>query len=428
MNTLADLRHAYITAWLDGAHGGDGLTAERVQEIVLQASNLQPKPTDEEMTFFIEEAIRKKCDPDFLIELLQRHPGVARIQVDRDNGDFLLHIACRNNVVATRVIRLLVENYQEALAIPVDREDHTDGMLPLHIACESLQRMDIEDELDAAGETIRFLLLSDPTAAQHLDAEGFLPLHTAVYYQAPVTIVQDLLGAHPEGCQVRTTAAGYLPLDWALDGQDYDDPLDTIRLLVRAYPESLHEVNGEGDLPVHKASKCHKTSVQVMRFLLEKNPAAAQVRNAGGLLPLHLLAFHGSRDNNGVSVLQVLQQAYPGGTRVADNNGALPVHLACRGLGQSQDRIALLLDADPFSVLEVTNNGASPLHLAFRASKPEVTLRFLLERHRRAFRLISESFAPTIEHRHLPDLVVDNVFRFIIPQDMWPAIREELDT
>jgi ankyrin repeat protein len=86
----------------------------------------------------------------------------------------------------------------------VAKTKDVDGWLPLHFACQ----------FTAPLEVIQFLVEQWPEAVKKTNDFGWLPLHVACYYNASLEVVQYLMHQYPEAVK-KTTVNGYLPLDFA---------------------------------------------------------------------------------------------------------------------------------------------------------------------------------------------------------------------
>jgi len=67
---------------------------------------------------------------------------------------------------------------------------------------------------DASHATVRLILEYYPDATKSADEEGFLPLHTALYAEAPQEVLSVLLDHYQEA--VRKETVGHFSIDESL--------------------------------------------------------------------------------------------------------------------------------------------------------------------------------------------------------------------
>ena len=95
-------------------------------------------------------------------------------------------------------------------------------------------------------------------------------------------------------------------------------PLEVIESIVGAYPEGIQIKERREMYPLHLACK-HGASLDIISYLLNNFPDAATFRDAFGRLPLHLACVN----NSSKSVIELLLAFYPGSEslKVKDYNG-----------------------------------------------------------------------------------------------------------
>jgi hypothetical protein len=188
--------------------------------------------------------------------------------------------------------------------------------------------------------------------ANETNEGGLLPLHAAVqphnyWYRltcAPTAVVQRLVDAFPDAVRTRTGAGGEekkggdeenkggdegqgaLPLHLALrlwselalpetslgDGFTERDQLDSVALLLAAFPDAVVQPDAKGRLPLHEALRVG-TPTALAVSLLRASPKAASLRDERGLLPLHYAVGVAWPD---AAALQALLTAHPGAAMV----------------------------------------------------------------------------------------------------------------
>ena len=248
------------------------------------------------------------------------------------------------------------------------REKGKDGDLPLHLALWK----------QAPAEAVAQLVAAYPEAAREKDKYGNQPLHLALKrngakHMAPAEVVAQLVAAYPEATREKDKD-GSLPLHWAVRNQA---PAEVVAQLVAAYAEAAREKDKDGDLPLHLALK-YKAPAEVVAQLVAAYPDAAREKNNNGDLPLHVAAY--AEDYNQwrhwavryqapAEVVAQLVAAYAEAAREKDKDGSLPLHLALWKQAPAEV-VAQLVAAYPEATREKDKDGSLPLHWAVRNQAP----------------------------------------------------------
>eukprot|EP00985_Skeletonema_marinoi_P018095 scaffold10048_cov66-Skeletonema_marinoi.AAC.3 len=108
----------------------------------------------------------------------------------------------------------------------------------------------------------------------------------------------------------------------------------------------------------------------IIRYLLEKFPAAISATDEKGQLPLHYACCN---ENMTVNIIQLLIDAAPNSVRSVDEDGEMPLQFLC-GTGKLDERaeldiLKLLIDKHPEAVRRENDNGSLPIHYAAISSK-----------------------------------------------------------
>jgi ankyrin repeat protein len=163
------------------------------------------------------------------------------------------------------------------------------------------------------------------------------------------------------------------PLSWLCVRQATSD---VIELAFNAHPPAMHEEgrDGRGDPPLHFACS-NKAPLEVVQFLVERNPATLEMANDMGWLPLH----YACSNKASLEVVQFLVERNPASLGMADTDGRLPLHFACSNKA-SVEGVQLLVERNP-AALEMANDmGWLPLHYAWSNKAPLEVVQFLVER------------------------------------------------
>lgn len=215
-----------------------------------------------------------------------------------------------------------------------------------------------------------------------------------------------LLLADVEGAkQADQDAMHYLPLHFALGAAGCSEaPLETVRLLLKAYPGVLMERGEIMELPLHFAVRNRQCTAEMIQLLLEACPVAAQEMDLDGALPLQLVLattedalardttkrfvvdanvfgtdgtdeclnrsekIRHRQDPWLVQTLSLLRAAHPAGPQL---------HMLEAAMYGEWARVEDLVQSDPMSAQERTQSRALPLHLAVGKNAPEHTVRCL---------------------------------------------------
>ena len=238
-----------------------------------------------------------------------------------DDGDFLLHIACRwGDVDIMRY--LLCEQHCDV------NVQNKNGDSPLHIAC-----------YNRALDIIKFLLQQrcDPRVQNKrgqspqtipLNEDGDLLLHLTCQW-GDVNIVRNLICEQHCDMNVKRSKNGDSPLHIAC----YKKALDIIEFLLQQRcdttvrnkrdqcPQTI-ALNEDGDLLLHIA--CQWGDVDIVRYLVCKQHCDVNVLNNKGSSPLHV-AIVSCQPSTALYLLQH-EQCNP---ILRDSDGNTPLHLAC---------------------------------------------------------------------------------------------------
>lgn len=224
--------------------------------------------------------------------------------------------------------------------------------LPLHKACV----------LQPPVTLIETLLHAYPEGARSADQDGWLPIHCACFYGATETVINAILIANPKGAQSKDED-GRLPLHYAcLKGATQG----VVDVLVGAFPKGAMSKDDEGRLPLHHA--CSKgASEGVIDALLKASPKGAQSKDDQGRLPLH----HACRKNASERIIRTLLRVYPRAAQIKDDQDKLPIHYACQN-GATPSVVNLLLTTYPESINVKNGFGYTPLAEARALENPKM--------------------------------------------------------
>jgi len=241
----------------------------------------------------------------------------SSLQLHNFHGDSPLHIACSNETMNPKTIRLLLGVWPKS-----SRQRGHSFCLPVHLLCCNNGSDD-----DASLEILTLLVDSFPEAVQEVDGEGNLPVHLAARCKS-WGFCKTLIDRYPESVRITRDNDG-LPIHYAC----WSGTCETVKNLHELYPEGIN-VRQSGLQPIHVASLTDMGSdrIKIIEFLLKVDPgSASRVVSGGrtgyeGWLPLHIKAC--SSQTNGSGSAKLLFDAYPDAIYKEDQNGNTPVDLA----------------------------------------------------------------------------------------------------
>jgi hypothetical protein len=216
-----------------------------------------------------------------------------------------------------------------------------------------------------------------------------MPLHVAVDKHRPwLRLIENLIAAYPIACSTRDglhslsslsllcssplpSGGGRLPLHIVVDRNN--PCIETVKLVIQAYPEGASTRRGVGRLPIHYAVFYDQPNLEVVKYLLEVDPSGAQTTDVYGRLPLHYAV---DRSKPHLPVVKYLLSIFPNGAFVRDTNHRLPLMIAIDHLGPNESTavVEMLLEINPNSIRERGPGGRFPLHVAVEVPKPNLSL------------------------------------------------------
>eukprot|EP00957_Ditylum_brightwellii_P148920 11338144-Ditylum_brightwellii.AAC.1 len=139
------------------------------------------------------------------------------------------------------------------------------GRTPLHLAAYS--------PISPPRQFLTLLIESYPDALHLEDDEGRVPLHCATHQPATSTeVIQILMESYPEALRMRDKGDGdALPIHLlAWGGHALRSGMkQSFQVLYEAYPESIHEVDGDGDTPLMGMVKYGRASLDMIQYALK---------------------------------------------------------------------------------------------------------------------------------------------------------------
>jgi len=214
-----------------------------------------------------------------------------------NNGSLPLHLICSASWGPNRsnVTLFLFDLYPDAILIRNEREQ-----LPVDVLREELDALSInnetgrplnEDKYQRLQCTIRFLQTQmiyarqaqDENAMRTVDRAGSLPLHNALYGNAPLGSIKLLVKGNPDAIRA-PDGIGILPLNIACEVST----AGVVKYLAELVLDRLNACDVNRNYPLHHA--CRGGNCEVITYLLETPMSSASVseRNTIDELPIHL--------------------------------------------------------------------------------------------------------------------------------------------
>lgn len=106
-------------------------------------------------------------------------------------------------------------------------------------------------------------------------------------------------------------------------------PINIVKALVELHAESVFLLNENGWNPLHVACH-HGASVDVIQYLLKKNPGAVRQIDVYGKTALHLVFRKGQRKNvfEMAHIVRLISSTYPTAATLDDSKGISAMELA----------------------------------------------------------------------------------------------------
>jgi ankyrin repeat protein len=243
--------------------------------------------------------------------------------------------------------------------------DHSHGnATPLHTACWK-----------APPPLALHMIALLPRIYQHmehiclaLDADGNTALHLCA-----ANICQDLQNHRPTIPGNSTTYHDDGEDEEVAGGGDHYSSIpgfrgeDVLEALVLSAPRALTIQNKEGDTPLHLAVSSSFSTSHAVSLLTNGASKACFLQDCTGACPLHAAIAN----NVDERVLTVLLDAAPAAAQIPDNQGLLPLHYVAAFSHTPIAFVQKLIDVYPHAISAQTVDGDTPLHLAISNCKSE---------------------------------------------------------
>ena len=291
-------------------------------------------------------------------------------------GSLPFHSACDDGQLET--VEYLFGLYPESLHIRDVR-----GYLPIHLVASNPGENSadiIKFLLLHDPECISKPVVSDDEGNEYMQGNSALPLHVACSSRDESNVIELLFDVYPEAI-LKRNGRGQLPID--IVREKYDDlgvypetgELYNIELCQRLqylihflssqmnYARRAQDENamsmpdGNGSLPLHKAIRDNEP-LGTIKLLIKGNPDAIRVPDGSGRLPLDIACQFST-----LGVVKYLAELSPDRLNTCHVNKNFLLHHACRG---GNDEVISYLLETPMSSASVSErnvDGMQPIHL-----------------------------------------------------------------
>mmetsp|Transcript_31417 Transcript_31417/g.59759 ORF Transcript_31417/g.59759 Transcript_31417/m.59759 type:complete len:862 (+) Transcript_31417:4969-7554(+) len=318
-----------------------------------------------------------------------------------------LRRACGDGNVAAEAIRCILSIFPDAASVDDEENRYTP---PLHVACRNVRAsresielvmkanpsallkmslLEEEEEEEGGGGAVSgtgsAVIEQNDTDSDTMVVEG-LPLHYYLMRERNIDLdtVRMLVEAYPRALGAGDDTWRLTPIhalvsnpniathvDHDDDDDDDDDDntptllLDVVRYLVHAKPSSVRMIDERDRIPLHSACTNKNANHSIVNFLLDHWPESTRQRDENGNHPIHSLCTNGDLDDDGVSmeILALLIRADGESAKDENDAGCFPIHLAAEN-GKPPEFCEVLVDAYPESVEMGSDDGSLPLHKA----------------------------------------------------------------
>ena len=304
---------------------GMGISSDMVQEI-LETSLKVAELADSDGRLPLHVAFLKNANNNIINMLIHHFPTAAEVQDSYGNLPF--HYACSTNE-SWHVIKKALDLYPKAIEI---KSFH--GFLPLHLAWNQIQKGDF---------VIKMLIEVYSAAVAVPFPDGEFLLSKALCCKAVSDEVCKLIiETYPQAAKAQRN--GCNPLHVTLYKRNCVSD-DVLKMLIKSCPEAARVQDDDGNLPLHYAFLAGKSN-DIIMTLLKSHPGGAQIQNENGELPLHLAC----QADLSANLIKMLLEIYPKAAKITNKNGELPLHYACWNQKCLLDKLDTLLIAYPESI------------------------------------------------------------------------------
>ena len=210
---------------------------------------------------------------------------------------------------------------------------------------------------------------------------GYILLYTALKHDQPIEVIQLLVNAWQESVFYKD-GFSIFALHMACH---YSSHMDVIRFLMDRNPKALAAATFNGDLPIHYAARKIKQSQPILELLINAAPATLMKRRFENYTVLHCLLQYFIVN---LELVQCIAERWGGALRTLNDKHETPLHMACEK--QPAPVILYLLKKFKKAACMVDKNGQFPLHHLCKSNSSPIVL---------VARDLIEAFPHAVRHR-----------------------------
>jgi ankyrin repeat protein len=206
---------------------------------------------------------RYSCRSSIISKCIERYP--ESLTITDWKGFLPFHLSLCNGLSSIEEALMIIEKYPAA----TQHQSH-DGYLPIHLECKTRSRSSI------ISKCIELF----PAALAKADAHPNLPLHLLLYNSS--SLINDalmMIEKYPTALQ-HQNYDGDLPLHIECLNQCRSS---IITKCIELYPDTLFQIGKHDFLPMHRLLQNKASSIDDALMLIAKYPAALQHRSIGRL-------------------------------------------------------------------------------------------------------------------------------------------------
>lgn len=165
---------------------------------------------------------------------------------------------------------------------------------------------------------------SHPNEVYVEDYSDELPIHCVVLKkEVPINVIELLIKVYPQSLQQKTKICNRTPLHNSVI-QNHDSTKDIIKLIIQNFTLGASLVDYLGHTPLHShLIYCDVPSLETVKILVEAYPDSVRTKDKFHLYPLHCAAYTGDWD-----ISQYLIELYPQALLEKSNHQNTPRDLA----------------------------------------------------------------------------------------------------
>lgn len=257
----------------------------------------------------------------------------ASVKEEYHTGRLPLHKACYHIACPCEVIELLVEAFPEAL-------QHADnkGLFPLHLFLMSAWM----EQAETSRPTVDVERLVGGLVRRYpgvLDKGPSLPIQLALQAGLSCATIRCMIENHPTPFTGRSDPKEWFPLHRVFNTvrSGAVATIETVRYLYEKFPAAIVFKEKYGSLPIHIALRCKGLDVAIIDFLIERDPTCVHGKGPGGALPLSVACL-----GQPLEILLCLLRHYPGAVNERNSrDGSYPLHQLCANRQATRELIEL---------------------------------------------------------------------------------------